>query len=188
MTERHITDGKFNRTASPCRRCCRRVYLPFSYRTPYALDFDMMNKAAEILMEYEDFGAFCKSNSDAKTTICHVTAARWHQVSETSWYFEITANRFLRNMVRAVVGTLVDVGRGRLTLDGFRRVIEEGKRTGAGESMPGNALFLEKIEYWFIRRFEVLLCEWPFLLCQYHHRCYMLPVSKCSFANWQHIL
>ena len=98
-------------------------------------------------MEYEDFGAFCKSNSDAKTTICHVTAARWHQVDDTSWYFEITANRFLRNMVRAVVGTLVDVGRGRLTLGGFRRVIEEGKRTGAGESMPGNALFLENIEY-----------------------------------------
>ena len=119
----------------------------YSYRTPYALDFDMMNKAAEILMEYDDFGAFCKSNSDAKTTICHVTAARWNQVDDTSWYFEITANRFLRNMVRAVVGTLVDVGRGRLTLDGFRRVIEEGKRTGAGESMPGNALFLENIEY-----------------------------------------
>ena len=119
----------------------------FSYRTPYALDFDIMNMAAEILMEYEDFGAFCKSNSDTKTTICHITSAHWHRTGETTWYFEITANRFLRNMVRAIVGTLVEVGRGRLTLDGFRSVIEEGKRTKAGESMPGNALFLERIEY-----------------------------------------
>lgn len=119
----------------------------YSYRTPYALDFGLMNKAAEILTEYDDFGAFCKSNSDAKTTICHVTAARWHRTGETSWYFEITANRFLRNMVRAVVGTLIEVGRGRLSPDGFRRVIEGGRRTAAGESMPGNALFLERIEY-----------------------------------------
>lgn len=119
----------------------------YSYRTPYTLDFGLMNRAAEILMEYEDFGAFCKSNSDAKTTLCHVTAAHWHQTSATSWYFEITANRFLRNMVRAVVGTLVDVGRGRMSLDDFRRVIEQGSRTAAGESMPGNALFLENVEY-----------------------------------------
>ena len=69
------------------------------------------------------------------------------KMNEESWYFEITANRFLRNMVRAVVGTLIDVGRGRLTLDGFRQVIEGKQRTEAGESMPGNALFLENITY-----------------------------------------
>ncbi|MBR5325426.1 MAG: tRNA pseudouridine(38-40) synthase TruA, partial [Prevotella sp.] len=80
-------------------------------------------------------------------TLCQVTEARWIQTSPESWYFEITANRFLRNMVRAVVGTLIDVGRGRLTLDGFRQVIEGKQRTEAGESMPGNALFLENITY-----------------------------------------
>ena len=89
----------------------------------------------------------CKSGADVKTTLCQVTAAEWHQTSPSSWYFEITANRFLRNMVRAVVGTLVDVGRGRLTLEEFQKVIEGKQRSDAGESMPGNALFLEKIEY-----------------------------------------
>ena len=106
-----------------------------------------MNQAAEVLREYEDFGAFCKAGSDVKTTLCKIYAAQWHQRSETEWYFEITANRFLRNMVRAVVGTLIEVGRGRMTLAEFRQVIEKGSRTGAGESMPAHALFLESVEY-----------------------------------------
>lgn len=119
----------------------------YSFRTPYALDFSLMNEAAALLMEYEDFGAFCKSNSDAKTTLCHVTHACWHPCGTDSWYFEITANRFLRNMVRAVVGTLVEVGRHRMTLDDFRSVIEGKDRCSAGESMPGHALFLEQVMY-----------------------------------------
>jgi tRNA pseudouridine38-40 synthase len=82
-----------------------------------------------------------------KTTICHVTHAQWHQTSPSEWYFEITANRFLRNMVRAVVGTLIEVGRGRMTLDEFRLVIEGKQRTQAGESMPAKALFLEEVKY-----------------------------------------
>lgn len=120
---------------------------PYSTELHYELDFDKMNEAGRILMTYDDFGAFCKSHSDVKTTLCRVTKAEWVQTSETSWYFEITANRFLRNMVRAVVGTLIDVGRGRLTLDDFRKVIEGKRRTTAGESMPANALFLENIRY-----------------------------------------
>ena len=66
--------------------------------------------------------------------------------TQTEWYFRIKANRFLRNMVRAIVGTLIEVGRHRMTLDDFRMVIEGKKRTQSGESMPGNALFLELIE------------------------------------------
>ncbi len=113
----------------------------------YQLNFNKMNEAASILMEYEDFGAFCKAHADVKTTLCRVMAAEWHQTSPSTWYFEIRANRFLRNMVRAVVGTLVDVGRGRITLDDFRKIIEGKKRTEAGESMPAHALFLEDITY-----------------------------------------
>lgn len=113
----------------------------------YQLDFELMNEAGGILATYEDFGAFCKAGSDVKTTICHVTHAQWHQTSPSEWYFEITANRFLRNMVRAVVGTLIEVGRGRLSLDEFRRVIEGKQRTQAGESMPAKALFLEFVGY-----------------------------------------
>lgn len=119
----------------------------YSCELHYPLDFALMNQAASLLLDYEDFGAFCKSNSDVKTTICHVTRAAWHQVNETEWYFEISANRFLRNMVRAVVGTLIDVGRHKLSIEGFKQVIEHGKRTGAGESMPGHALFLEDVKY-----------------------------------------
>ena len=119
----------------------------YSCELHYSLDFAKMNEAASTLLEYEDFGAFCKSGADVKTTLCHVTAAEWHQTAPDTWYFEITANRFLRNMVRAVVGTLIDVGRGRLTIAEFRKVIEGKRRTDAGESMPGNALFLEDIKY-----------------------------------------
>ena len=119
----------------------------YSCELHYPLDFQLMNEAAAILMTYEDFGAFCKAHADVKTTLCHITAAQWHQTSPSSWYFEITANRFLRNMVRAVVGTLIDVGRGRLSLDDFRKVVEGKRRTEAGESMPANALFLEEVKY-----------------------------------------
>ena len=122
----------------------QRVY---SCEIHYPLDFAKMNEAAQILMTYEDFGAFCKSGADVKTTLCQVTKAEWVQTSPTTWYFEIRANRFLRNMVRAVVGTLIEVGRGRLSLDDFKKVIEGKQRSDAGESMPGNALFLEDIVY-----------------------------------------
>lgn len=113
----------------------------------YNLDFDKMNEAAAMLLQYDDFAAFCKSNSDNKTTLCNVTEARWVKDNDEQWHFVITANRFLRNMVRAVVGTLVDVGRGRIDLNGFKNIIEGKSRSDAGESMPGNALFLERIEY-----------------------------------------
>lgn len=119
----------------------------YSCLLTYPLDFDVMNRAAAMLLEYDDFAAFCKSHTDVKTTLCKVTEARWVKDGEYSWHFVITANRFLRNMVRAVVGTLVDVGRGRVTLDEFRMIVEGRRRSGAGESMPGNALFLENIEY-----------------------------------------
>lgn len=119
----------------------------YSFELPYKVDFGKMNLAASILLGVDDFAAFCKSNSDAKTTLCNVTEAHWEQDSDTQWHFVITANRFLRNMVRAVVGTLIDVGRGRVSMDEFRSIIAGRNRQCAGESVPGNALFLEKIRY-----------------------------------------
>ena len=127
---------------------CKDPFLrTYSCEIHYPLDFEKMNEAGRILQSYQDFGAFCKSGADVKTTLCTVTRAEWIQTSCTSWYFVITANRFLRNMVRAVVGTMIDVGRGRLSLEEFRKVVEGRRRTDAGESMPGNALFLERIDY-----------------------------------------
>lgn len=119
----------------------------YSCELHYPLDFPLMNKAAQVLMEYEDFGAFCKSHTDVKTTLCHLTRAEWVQTAPDQWHFVITANRFLRNMVRAVVGTLVEVGRHRMTLDQLRLVIDGRNRCCAGESMPAHALFLEGVEY-----------------------------------------
>ena len=119
----------------------------YSCELHYALDFNAMNRAAAMLLEHSDFAAFCKSHTDVKTTFCRVTEARWVNDGGQNWHFVITADRFLRNMVRAVVGTLVDVGRGRISIDGFKSIIEGGCRSDAGESMPACALFLEKIEY-----------------------------------------
>ncbi len=119
----------------------------YTWLCHYDLDFELMNQAAEILMEYKDFASFCKSHTDVKTTLCNIIEAKWIKDDEGCYYFRIKANRFLRNMVRAVVGTLVEIGRHRMSLDDFRNVIEGKKRTMAGESMPANALFLERIEY-----------------------------------------
>lgn len=119
----------------------------YSCETHYDLDFDAMNEAARVLLTQDDFASFCKTGADVKTTICHVTHAQWHQTSPTTWYFEITANRFLRNMVRAVVGTLIDVGRHRIDLEDFKQIVENKTRTAAGESMSGHALFLEDVSY-----------------------------------------
>lgn len=119
----------------------------YSLETHYDLDFDLMNKAAEIIVGHDDFAAFCKTGADNKTTICNVKECRWVQTSDYSWCFTITANRFLRNMVRATVGTLLLLGRHKITLDEFKDILDNGNRSDAGESMPGNALFLENIEY-----------------------------------------
>ena len=119
----------------------------YSCELHYELDYELMNVAAAKLKTYSDFGAFCKSHSDVKTTVCTVTKAHWVEYEPNAWYFEIEANRFLRNMVRAVVGTLIEIGRHRMSLSQFDQVVREGRRTGAGESMPANALFLECVEY-----------------------------------------
>ena len=107
----------------------------------------LMNEAASYLLTVKDFGSFCKAHSDVKTTLCDVSEAVWVRDGENAWHFRISANRFLRNMVRAVVGTLIEVGRHRLTLEQFREVVASGNRSSAGESMPGNALFLEDVKY-----------------------------------------
>lgn len=119
----------------------------YSCYVPYQLDFQVMNEAGQILTTYEDFGAFCKSHTDVKTTLCKVTEVRWDCIATHRYRLTITANRFLRNMVRAVVGTLIDVGRGRITMDELRDIIESRKRTRAGESMPAHALFLHDVKY-----------------------------------------
>ncbi len=112
-----------------------------------APQIEKMNEAARLLFNYTDFTSFSKLHTDVKTNNCRIMYAGWTQLSEDEWVFTIQADRFLRNMVRAIVGTLLDVGRGKLSLDDFCRVIELKDRCKAGSSVPGNALFLVDIAY-----------------------------------------
>ena len=132
------------------------------------LDFELMNKAARLLVGRHDFRCFEKSGTDCKTSICTISEAYWTQYTpvicasgvETGadgvyWYFRISADRFLRNMVRAVVGTLLEVGRGKRSLEDFASLVlaaDEDReksvmRCAAGESAPGHALFLTSVKY-----------------------------------------
>ncbi len=110
------------------------------------IDLDKMNAAARLLFEYDDFTSFSKLHTDAKTNICKIYKAEWEDRGD-ELVFTVCADRFLRNMVRAIVGTLVEVGRGKLDMNGFRRVIESMDRCSAGSSVPGHGLFLCTIEY-----------------------------------------
>ena len=119
---------------------------PLSWQCRPDMDFDLMNQAAAHLLDYRDFTSFSKLHTDVKTNNCVVTRAQWDRVGE-QWVFTITADRFLRNMVRAVVGTLVEVGLHRITIDDFCRIIEQRDRCKAGTSMPPHPLFLWDITY-----------------------------------------
>ena len=123
---------------------------PFLYDTrtfvPQALDYEAMNEAAKQLLGTHDFASFCKVHTDVKTTICTVTQAYWQQDTMGA-VFTITADRFLRNMVRAVVGTLFEVGKQQLSVEGFADIISSRSRQAAGQSAPAEGLFLTRVEY-----------------------------------------
>ena len=111
------------------------------------LDFDAMNEAATHLIGKQDFASFCRSNTDVKTTICDLTRAEWQVLDNGHAVFTIAADRFLRNMVRAVVGTLFEVGRGKMTKEQFAEVITKHNRSAAGDSAPAEGLYLTQIDY-----------------------------------------
>ncbi len=117
------------------------------WRMHGSLNYELMNEAANILFEYTDFTSFSKLHTDVKTNNCKIMQAEWIQEDETTWVFTVKADRFLRNMVRAIVGTLVEVGRGKMSIEEFRKVIVQKDRCKAGASVPGHALFLVDIEY-----------------------------------------
>ncbi len=137
---------------------CKRTYHYFinTIKNPFvqesswyynrSLDVNLMNEACKILFEYEDFTSFSKLHTDVKTNNCTIYKAFWEE-EHGVLKFTVSANRFLRNMVRAIVGTLVEVGEGKLSLADFRAVIEAKDRGHAGPSVPAQALFLADIEY-----------------------------------------
>ncbi len=115
-------------------------------RIPCNLDFCAMNIAADRLLLQTDFASFCKLHTDVKTTICHLSQAQWIQ-SNGQWTFHIRADRFLRNMVRAIVGTLFDIGSGRTSMAQFEEILAAAHRTAAGMSAPAQGLFLTDVTY-----------------------------------------
>ena len=133
-----------------------RIYLgktPFLLDTTWQIhskkiDISLMNKAARELNNYTNFKSFSRSNSDVKTYDCKISNAIWKK-EDNLLIFYITANRFLRNMVRAIVGTLLDVGTGNKTIEEFKLIIESKNRSKAGASAKAKGLFLTKIEYPF---------------------------------------
>jgi len=121
-----------------------------SYYNSRELDIDTMNQACKCLFDYKDFTSFSKVQTDTKTNNCVIKKAQWKRNGD-SIVFEITADRFLRNMVRAIVGTMIEVGLGKLTTDQFKKVIENKDRGEAGTSVPGHGLFLTKVIYPYIK-------------------------------------
>jgi len=121
-------------------------HLDLVYRATFEPNFGKMNEAAKLFYEYTDFTSFSRLHTDVKTNNCKVSFAEWKPYKDM-WVFTITADRFLRNMVRAIVGTLLDVGKGRISIDDFRKVIESKDRGKAGTSAPAHGLFLADIVY-----------------------------------------
>ena len=119
---------------------------PYAHRVFEKLDVDKMNEAASLLLKNEDFTSFSKVHTQVNNMRCHVTHAQWEQC-DGQLVFTITANRFLRNMVRAIVGTLLLVGKGKISVQDFQDIIEQKDRCKAGDSAPAHALFLEKVRY-----------------------------------------
>ncbi len=112
----------------------------------YALNLEAMQAAAELLVAKRDYSSFSKSRTQTKTNICDIRQAYWEDCGD-QWIFHITADRFLRNMVRAIVGSLLEVGKGRMTLDGFEKMIEAQDRKAAGQSVPAQGLYLNRVVY-----------------------------------------
>lgn len=110
------------------------------------LDLDLMNKAASLLLKHTDFQCFSKVNTDVNTFDCTIFEAQWKQEND-KLIFTISANRFLRNMVRSIVGTLINIGLHKITLADFETIIESKNRERAGFSVPAHGLYLTKIEY-----------------------------------------
>ncbi|WP_167608370.1 tRNA pseudouridine(38-40) synthase TruA [Maribellus sediminis] len=123
---------------------------PFSIETAYRyslpLDVEKMNEAAKLLFDYEDFTSFSRLHTDVKTNNCKIYQAEWKTEGD-QLIFVIKADRFLRNMVRAIVGTLLEIGKGKLSLEDFKQIIEKKDRGAAGASAPAKGLFLVDVEY-----------------------------------------
>lgn len=141
---------RFDATQRSYQYCIHQVKSPFleklSYHYPKAVDVQLMNEAAEKLLREQNFESFSKVKTEVNTFICTIKEARWEKQND-SLVFHVTANRFLRGMVRALVGTLLDVGLGKLTVTDFVNIIESQDRRKAGRAVPAHGLYLTDVVY-----------------------------------------
>ena len=146
----HDAHARFSALSRTYNYYISTVKNPFTtetaYQYPGKLNLLKMNNAASALLDYEDFTSFSRLHTDVKTNNCKIMLAEWTR-KENQLVFTIKADRFLRNMVRAIVGTLLEVGHGKLSLEDFRKIIEKKDRGAAGASAPAHGLFLADIEY-----------------------------------------
>ncbi len=121
--------------------------LEFSYFFEKTLNIEKMNEACKELFLFQDFTSFSKLHTDVKTNLCEIYDAEWQVFPDENLVFTIKANRFLRNMVRSIVGTMIEIGKNKLSIENFRKIIESKNRNNAGTSVPPQGLFLVNIEY-----------------------------------------
>lgn len=126
----------------------------FLFPYPESPDFELMQVATSLLKEYEAFFPFCKTNTDVKTMICKLEEARWEQLNDQQWVFHIAANRFLRGMVRLIVGMSINVGMKKITLTEVETAMTNQTRLEKSWSVPAQGLFLTRIEYPFLKAKE----------------------------------
>ena len=148
-----VTDNFHARFSATYRKY---IYITTFVKNPFWQDevlflfsepnLELMNKGCAELLKHNDFAAFCKSQSDNRTTLCDLMEAEW-KVIDGGYEFHVKANRFLRNMVRALVGTLLDVGYGKVTIDQLKDIIASKKRSESGKSVAAKGLYLEEIGY-----------------------------------------
>ena len=144
----HCTRDAIYREYSYTMTCIEHVFNRyFSTYYPYPLDEEKLLASGDLFIGEHDFTSFSKVNTDVKTNICTVTKAQWVRVDEFNYYFEITADRFLRNMVRAAVGTLIEIGSGKSCPESILDVLEEKDRGAAAISVPAHGLFLWEVLY-----------------------------------------
>lgn len=143
--------ARFDATEREYRYYIQQRKDPFTKATTWQLttplDIEAMNKAAEVLLTTEDFTTFAKLGSNNSTNICHIQRAEWVEIECGMIVFIFRANRFLRNMVRAVVGTLVDVGRGKLSPEDFAEIVASRDLSRSSSSAPATGLFLTDVKY-----------------------------------------
>lgn len=143
--------ARFNATSRTYRYYIHRKKNAFtnglSWHVPSFLHYYEMNAAAKLLIGTQDFTSFSKLHTDVKTNVCTVSKAEWIQISDDEWYFEITADRFLRNMVRAIVGSLLEIGLGKIEPFEMEKILEAKNRGAAFSSVPACGLFLWEVTY-----------------------------------------